>query len=199
MKLQTLAGLGSLVNAFLMVAFLADMFKAQASDFSGPHNLMAYVGIILSGMAYILIVFALKERMQERVPNLMSIAVIGVSVTCALWFATGTIGIVGMPPIVSAKDPSAYRVMGAMLSSLPLAGDFTVGWVLLLIGGAALKTKEFSRILSCLFVLKGAVMILSIAVASLQLVGILLGLLFYPWLGVVLLRSKEIANVPHPC
>ena len=86
MKLQTLGGLGSLVNAFLMVLFIVATLKVQASDFSGPQNLMGYVGIILGSMAYILIVLALKERMQDRVPNLMSIAVIGVSVTCALWF-----------------------------------------------------------------------------------------------------------------
>lgn len=100
-------------------------------------------------------------------------------------------GIVGMPSIVSAKDASAFRAVMAMSLGLSTAGDTALGWALLLIGWAALKTKGLPRILSYFSVLKGVVMILEFAVQPLMIVGLLLGIVFYPWLGIVLLRSKS--------
>jgi hypothetical protein len=62
--------------------------------------------------------------------------------------------------------------------------------VLLLIGWAALKTKELSRILSYLLMLYGIIVILEFAVYPFMFVGVILGIIWGVWLGVVLLRSK---------
>ena len=206
MKMQKIGGISSLVNAFLMVFFIVVggfVLKLQPSDFydsmTGFDKMRAmpnvfyilYLGGILSSIAYFPMVLALKEKMQDSSPNLMLLALIGVSIICALMFAAAFIGILGMPLIVSSKDASAFRAIGTIYSSLGIASEFSMGWVLLLIGWAALKIKRLPRILSYLFVLKGVVMILEIAVASLSGVGILLGLIFYTWLGIYLLRNKD--------
>jgi hypothetical protein len=78
-----------------------------------------------------------------------------------------------------------------MLFGLGTAGDSAWGWVLLLIGWAALRTKGLPRILSYFFVLRGVVMILEFAVQPLIIIALLLGIVFWPWLGIVLLRSKS--------
>jgi hypothetical protein len=80
--------------------------------------------------------------------------------------------------------------MGVFLG-LGIAGDSALGWVLLLIGWAALKTRGLPRILSYLSVLVGVVMILEFAVQPFMFVGLFLGIVWGLWLGVVLLRSKS--------
>ena len=201
MNIQKWGGVGSFVNGLLMIFFLLIPFIPP--DFCDPTkgfdvisasmgaSTILCLGIILSGLGYIPLVLALKERMKEQVPNIMRIAVIGVSVVCALWFAGTLIGIIGWPIIINAEDTVSYKAVGAVIFSLLSAGDFTAGWILLLIGLASLRFRILSGILSTLFVVKGVVMIIAIAVPTLGLAGVILGLIFYPWLGVVLFRSQS--------
>jgi hypothetical protein len=210
MKLQKIGGFGSIGDAILLVIVLAIMLLVfpqlglvGPSDWNDPVKgldagsaspitfFLFNLVMILVSIAVILIVLALQERMKVNAPNLMRIAVIGGSIACALWLSYGLIGIIGMPSIVSAKDASAFRAVMAIFSGLGTAGDFAMGWVLLLIGWAALRTGGLPRILSYFSVLRGVVMILEFVAQPLMVVGMLLGIVFYPWLGIVLLRSKS--------
>jgi len=210
MKLQKVGGFGSIGTAILLVIALVIMLfvfphlgLVGPSDWFDPVKglnaastspitffLFNLVNILWS-IAVILIVLALRERMQASAPNLMRIALIGVSIACALWLSGGLIGIVGMPSIVSAKDVSAYRAAMGVLFGLFSTGDHAMGWALLLIGWAALRTGGLPRILSYFSVLKGIFMILQFVAQPLMVVEMLLGIVFYLWLGIVLLRSKS--------
>jgi hypothetical protein len=65
-----------------------------------------------------------------------------------------------------------------------------MGWVLLLLGWAALKIRCLPRILSYLTMLYGIVLVLELAVPPLMNVGVILGIIWGVWLGGVLLRSE---------
>ena len=211
MKLQKIGGFGSIGSAFLLAVFLVFLLLVfprlglvEPSDWYDPVRgldagsaspttfFLFNLVVILWSIALILVVLALRERMQASAPNLMRIAVIAVSITCALWLAAGLIVIVGISSIVSAQDASAFRVMMVMYFGLSTAGDFALGWALLLIGWAALKTKGLPRILSCFSVLIGVVLIINFVVHHpLMMVSMLLSIVFFLWLGIVLLRSKS--------
>jgi hypothetical protein len=209
MKLQKIGGVGSIGSAFLAAIYLVffllvfpSLGLVGPSDWIDPTKCIAAwsaspitffllnLGFILLSIAFIMIVLALRDRMQASAPNLMRIAVIGVSISCALWLAGGLIGIIGMPSIVSAKDASAYRAVMGVYLGLSIAADHALGWVLLLIGWAAVKTSGLPRILSYLSVLVGIVGILEFAVQPFMFVFLFLGIIWGLWLGVVLLRSK---------
>ena len=209
MKLQKIGGFGSIGSAFLVAIFLVivglvfprlglvgpsdrmDPIKGIAAESASPITFfLLNLDLILCAIAFVLIILALRERMQANAPNVMRLAIIGVSIAYALWLASGLIGIVGMRPIVIAKDPSAYRALIGVWFGLVIAGDHAVGWTLLLIGLAALKTRDLSRILSYLSVLVGIVFILDFAAKPLMPVSLFLCILWNVWLGVVLLRSK---------
>jgi hypothetical protein len=210
MKLQKIGGIGSIGTAILIVIILViitivfpNLGLVGPSDWSDPvKNFDAMsaspitffifnLDFILFSIASILVVLALRERMQASAPNLMRLAIIGVSISCGLWLATGIIGIVGMPSIVSAKDISAFRSVSAVHYGMGgAAGYFAYGWTLLLIGWAALKTKCLPKILSYLFMLAGVVNIFEFVVQPLIFVAILFGIVWGLWLGIVLLRSK---------
>jgi hypothetical protein len=210
MKLQKIGGIGSIGTAILIVIILViitivfpnlglfgpsdwnDPIKNFDAMSASPITFFIFnLDFILFSIASILVVLALRERMYASAPNLMRLAMIGISISCGLWLATGIIGIVGMPSIVSAKDISAFRALRAVHYGMGgVAGYFTHGWTLLLIGWAALKTISLPRILSYLFVLAGIVNILEFVVQPLMFVAILLGIVWGLWLGIVLLRSK---------
>ena len=209
MKLQKIGGYASIVNAFLCAIGLVflllvfprlglvgpsdwiDPVKGIAASSASPITFFLFnLEYILFSIAFILIILALGERMQASEPNLMRIAVIGVSIVCAVWLAAGLIGIASMPSIVSAKDASAFRAVNGVYLGLSFAGDHAWGWVLLLIGWAALKTRGLPRTLSYFSVLSGIVGIFEFVVMPLMFVYLLLGIIWGVWLGVVLLRSK---------
>jgi hypothetical protein len=209
MKLQKIGGVGSIGFACLFAIYLVffllvlprlglvgpsdwiDPVKSNAARSTSPITFfLINLESILMSIAFILIVLALRERMQAGAPNLMRIVVIGVSIACALWLASALIDIVGSPSIVSAQDVSARRAVIAMYFGLIIAGDHAFGWVLLLIGWVALKTRGLPRILSYLLMLCGILGILEFAVQPFMFVGLILGIVWGLWLGVVLLRSK---------
>jgi len=107
-----------------------------------------------------------------------------------LLLAAAIIEITVSPTIASAQNLSTRRAVTAMYIGLIFAGDHALGWVLLLIGWAALKTRGLPRILSYLLVLYGIIAILEFAVHPFMIVGVILGIIWGVWLGVVLLRSK---------
>jgi hypothetical protein len=210
MKLQKVGGFGSIGSAFIIAIFLVivglvfprlglvgpsdrmDPIKGIAAESASRITFfLLNLVLILCGIAFVLIILALRERMQANAPNVMRLALIGVSIAFALWLASGLIGIVGMRPIVSAKDASAYRALMGVWFGLVLAGDHAVGWALLLIGWAALKIRALPRILSYLSVLVGIVFILDFAAKPLMPVSLFLCILWNVWLGVVLLRNKS--------
>jgi len=209
MKLQKIGGVGSIGLACLCAIYLVFFFlvfpslglvgpndwidpvKGIAAGSASPISFFLFnLESILFSIAFVLIVLALLERMQASAPNLMRIVVIGVSIACALWLAAALIDIVAKPSIISAKDASAFRVAMGVVLGLYIAGDHALGWVLLLIAWAALKTRGLPRILSYLLVLSGILGILEFAAQPLMFVLILMGIIWGPWLGVVLLRSK---------
>ena len=209
MKLQKIGGFGSIgsaligIMALVIVGFVfprlglvgpsdrMDPIKGIAAESASPITFYLFnLDLILWGIAFIVIILALRERMQANAPNLMRIAVIGVLTTYVLMLAAGLIGIVGMPPIITAKDASAYRAFMAVYFGLIIAGDHAAGWAILLIGWAAVKTRSLPRILSYLSVLVGIVFILDFAAKPLMPLGLLLSIVWGVWLGAVLLRSK---------
>jgi hypothetical protein len=209
MKLQKIGGYGSLGSVLVTAIFLAivllvfprlglvgpsdrmDPIKGIDAGSASPLPFfLLNLDFILWAMSIIPISLALRERMQSGAPNLMGLAVIGVSIAYAFLFASGIIGIVGMPSIISAKDAAAYRSFIGVYFGLVIAGDHAVGWSLLLIGWAALKTKSLPRILSYLSILIGIIMILEFVVLPFMMLSLFLWVIWSFWLGVVLLRGK---------
>ncbi len=209
MKLQKIGGVGSIGFACLCVIFLVfyllvfpRLGLVESSDWINPVKINAAwstspitfvlfnLESILFSIALILIALALRERMQAGVPNLMQVVIIGVSIACALLLAAALIEISTSPTIASAQNLPTRRAVTAVYFGLIFAGDHALGWVLLLIGWGALKTKGLSLILSYLLMLYGVIVILEFAVPPFMFVGVILGIIWGVWLGAVLLRSK---------
>jgi len=210
MSLQRIGGVASVANGFLwalsLVFFivvlprlglvgpsdLIDPAKGIAAWAASPSVFSAHNIInLLEGIASLLMMLALRERMKMDAPILMTPALIGVSIFSALWSTAGLLQWEAQPSIVSSNDVSAYRAVIATFLSLCTVGAHGFGWALLLTGWAAAKTGKLPRTLAVLGMLTGAAFLLEFIVPQLGLVGTLLVAVWSLWAGIVLLQGKN--------
>jgi len=212
MKLQKSGVIGSIGMAILVVIIMVIVFfifprhgLREPSDWYNTSNVLNAMSVspdsffvlsltsILSSIAFILIVIGIKERITNSEQNLIQVMTIAVSVTSALWFAAGAIGIIGWPWIVHVKDLSALGVMNAIYYSLVFCGDSAAGWVVLIIGWSGIKTKSLPKALSYFAIFKAIIMILEVTFQPFitSVIGMSLGIIFFPWLAITLSRSKN--------
>ena len=173
-------------------AFLLSNEALEAAAGTSPvTQFILHLLSVIGGITVVLIVLAVRDRMANMAPNLMRIVVIGGSIGGALWLTATFTEIAGVPAILNAKDASAYIAAMALTDGLLGASEFALGWALLLIACAALKYRDLPKMLCYILALKGAVMIVTFGVSALQTAGAVLGIISYPWLGIMLLRKKS--------
>ena len=176
---------------------VALLVKMQMVSFST--NLLMYV---FFGVFLIVLSLALYERLKSGSPALMQVAtVIGI-----LWAgslaASGMVANAGIAPVVAlyAKDPAqaalTWQGIEAVANGLGNAnGEILGGLWMLMISLAALRAGGLPRGLNMLGLLAGAVGILSLVPGLTDVMVGVFGLsqiIWYIWLGIVLLRSNPV-------
>jgi hypothetical protein len=160
-------------------------------------NLLMYV---FFGFALIVLSLALYDRLKSVAPALMQVAsVIGIIWASSL-IASGMVANAGLAGVVAlyAKDPAqavlTFQGIEAVASGLGNAnGEILGGIWTLLVSLAALWASGLPKALDILGLLVGAVGIMTILPAVNDLTGVFgLGqIVWFVWLGVLLLRSDS--------
>jgi hypothetical protein len=159
-------------------------------------NLLMYV---LFGFALIVLSLALYDHMKSGAPALMQVAAAIGIIWAGSLIASGMAANAGLAAIVAlyAQDPTqaalTFQAIEAITNGLGNAnGEILGGPLTLLVSLAALRTGGLPKGLNILGVLVGAVGIITIIPALNALVGVFgLGqILWFVWLGIVLLRSN---------
>lgn len=160
-------------------------------------NLLMYV---LFGFALIVLSLALYDRMQSNAPALMQAATAIGIIWAGSLIASGMAANAGLATVVAlyAKDPTQAALIFQAIESITNGlgnanGEILGGTWTLLVSLAALRTGGLPKGLSILGVLVGAVGIITIIPALNALTGIFgLGqIIWFVWLGIVLLRSRQ--------
>jgi hypothetical protein len=159
-------------------------------------NLLMYV---FFGFALIVLSLALYDRMKSGAPALMQVATAIGIVWAGSLIASGMAANAGLTTVVAlyAKDPTqaalTFQAIEAITNGLGNAnGEILGGPLTLLVSLAALRTGGLPKGLNILGVLVGAVGIITIIPALNALVAVFgLGqIIWFVWLGIVLLRSN---------
>ena len=159
-------------------------------------NLLMYV---FFGFALIVLSLALFDRMKSGAPALMQVATVIGIIWAGSLIASGMVANAGLATVVAlyAKEPAqaalTSQAIEAITNGLGNAnGEILGGPLTLLISLAALRTGGLPKGLSILGVLVGAVGIITILPALNDLVAVFgLGqIIWFVWLGIVLLRSS---------
>jgi hypothetical protein len=168
-------------------------------------NLLMYV---FFGLFLIVLSLALYDRLKVGAPAIMQVATAIGIIWAGSLMVSGMVANAGLDVIVPlyAKDPAqaalTWQGIEAVSRGLGFGnGDILGGLLTLLVSLAALRTGGLPRGLNILGLLAGAVGILSIIPGlSGTLSGIfgLISIIWFIWLGIVLLRSTPPAIASEP-
>ena len=162
-------------------------------------NLLLYV---LFGVVLVVLALALYERLQAVASAIIRMATAIGLIWAGMLIASGMVANAGIAPVValSGKDPAqaalAWVAIESVTNGLSSANGEIVGGVwMLLVTWAAWQTNGLPKGLNYLGLLVGVVGLVS-AIPGLNDVTGLFGMsqmLWFIWLGIVLLRSKPSA------
>lgn len=205
MKLQRLGGYAAIASVCVfipVVAFtilvlkrfgdLSDPMKAMIAYSAAPADfyVLGMLSIVFC-ILWLIVIFALHERMQANAPHLTRIALIAASAGTAVYITYFIIRTKGMGMIVPTHDISAYRALDAIAAGLQSMAYHAYGWACLLLGCAVLRTRAFSRIIGGLVLLAG---ILWIPITGLEFINMIPYWLIevsFIWFGIALIRQKQ--------
>jgi hypothetical protein len=172
---------------------VALLVRIQMVTFST--NLLMYV---FFGVFLIVLSLALYDRLKSGAPAIMLVATVIGIIWAGSLIASGMVSNAGIAPVVAlyAKDPSqaalTWQGIETVASGLGNGnGEILGGLFTLLVSLAALRAGGLPRGLNFLGLVVGAVGILSILPGLISLAGVfgLSQIIWFVWLGIVLLRS----------
>jgi len=198
MKLQKLGAFASIASVLVLLIF--EVLIPRIGNSNDPSEMIAayqasplafktfFVGILLLGILFLIVVLALQERMQDQSPFLMRLAVIAASIYCAMYLAMAMNGFIRIS-LLEAGDLTVYKAALFMWTNLSKAGGYALGLGFLMIGLAAFRNRLLPQILAGMFVLRGILTIPTLFIEQ-PLSSLLapLSLISYLWLGIVLIR-----------
>ena len=160
-------------------------------------NLLMYV---FFGLFLIILSLALYDRLKSGAPAIMQVATAIGIIWAGSLMASGMVANAGLDAIVPlyAKDPAqaalTWQGIEAVSHGLGFGnGDILGGLLTLLVSLAALRAGGLPKGLNILGLLAGAVGIISIVPGLSEMMGGIFGLIsiiWFIWLGIVLLRSN---------
>ncbi len=166
---------------------------------------MYLITYIIFGMVLAVLALALYPRLKDGAPALTQAATaVGliwafVLVASGMIFNAGVAAVVGLHDISPAQAVSLWQAVEPVAQGLGGSGGELLGglWVLLL-SVAALRTGALPKVLNWLGVVIGAAGVLSV-VPPLRDLGYVFGLLqivWFVWLGIVMLRTPSRPAAP---
>jgi hypothetical protein len=212
MKLQKLGGYAALISIGAHIAVIISEIIVQkrfGDELSGPvermaawstsptlHFMLTIEGIICIAFSilWLIVFFALHERMQSSAPHLTRIGLISASTGTAISVAYFIIRMKGSEMIFPTQDISAFRAWDAIAGGLQSMSYHAYGWAFLLIGYAIVKTSAFSRIPGWLLFLAGIIWIWTPIAGPGFMIYIPYSLIAvsFAWIGIVQLRPKPL-------
>jgi hypothetical protein len=143
----------------------------------------------------VVIVLALHERIHAASPPLVRIATVAGLSAAVLLLLLGMLGVSAVAELarVYSQNPSraetAYVAVNAVINSLRPANTFAYGWWVLLVSWSALRNNALPKGLCYLGFLFGLMGVATFALPILGFLGIIVGFIWFAWLGAVLLRT----------
>ena len=211
-NLQKMGGIAALYEAaaymVAMVGFLVVVDVAGVADPVQQVTLLAenqtfltilyLITYVLWGFFMIILSLALYERLKAGAPTIAKMATAFGIIWAGLVIASGTLYNLGMATVVDlyGTDPAQAGTVWLTIDTViqGLSGTEFVGstWILL-VSWAALRGGEFAKALNYLGIVIGLAGLLTV-VPALAMMAFIFGLgqiVWFIWLGIVLLRSQQ--------
>ena len=219
MNLQKIGGIAALYEAAAyVVAMVGFLLVVNVSSVEDPVQkvallvdnqafltLMHFLTYVVWGVFLVVLTIALYERLKDGSRAIAQIATAFGLIWAGLVIASGTLFNVGMANVVElyAKDPALAATVWLAIDSVftGLSGIEIVGgtWMLL-VSWAALRGGGLPKALNYLGLVAGAAGLITL-VPGLEMMALVFGLgqiVWFVWVGIVMLRSNPSAEAEEP-
>ena len=204
-------GSAALVSAILLaVAFIVAPLIYLVGNLRDAMGPFAYaVADFLYGPAWaaslVTLVFALRERIGERAPRRMSLALLAAVLAAGAMIAVACIRSANRqyhlihPELHLEESTTVLIVWTTLVAGVTGAGWHFLGWALLLIGSAGWTSGQLPRGLSVLYLVGGMVSLFVYLLPDMEGLAGMLGVVISIWQGFLLWRfgSAE-TQAPEP-
>lgn len=197
MTMQKWGGLASVLLAFTFVVprwiyLVGDLRTALGPFAYGLADLM--FGPVCAACLAVAFL-ALRERMGDRAPRQMSLALLAAALAAAMFVAAAFVRsanreyLSARPDLPDDLATTLLLTWTTVVSSMIATGWHFLGWALVLAGWAAWVTRRLPRGLSALYGLAGAVSLFAYLLPDMVALAAALGVLVGIWQGIVLWRA----------
>lgn len=212
--LQKMGGVSALLMAAayagIMLIFIVVLNYPSITD---PMQKMALVaaqpnmifltnilGYVLFGVLLVVLSLALHDRLKESSTGMLQVAVVLGIIWAASLVASGMVSNAAIAPSVAlyASDPALAANNWSLIETISgglgnANGEILGGLFTLLISWTALRSGKLPKVLNILGLLVGAVGVVSLApmLNSLAMVFGVLQIVWFVWLGIVLLSQPQ--------
>jgi hypothetical protein len=176
-------------------------------DNQGAMRAFNLIIFLAFGVTLIFLSLALCERLKAGSAVLAQAVTIFTLVWAVLVIVVGTLSIIDLSTVVKlhgenpAQATTVWLTLNSVETGLGAGGGETIvsGLWLLLLSWAALRARALPRLLIYLGVVTGVAGILSVlALTGLQAVYALGLIIWFAWLGIVMLRTSPVAAAKEP-
>ena len=194
---RSAALLSSILLAVAFIVAPAIYLVGNLRDAMGP---FAYaVADFLYGPVWaaslVALVFTLRERIGERAPRRLSLALMAAILAAGAMIAVACIRSANrhyhlIHPELHLEDSSTVLIVWTTLvAGVTGAGWHFLGWSLLLIGSAGWTTNMLPRVLSVLYLVGGTVSLFVYLLPDMEAIAGMLGIVISIWQGLLLWKS----------
>jgi len=211
-KLQKFGGWAALYAAaayllgfvlwIVVLGYSSDLMPAQKVgsfvENQGMWYFLNLVVYILWGVVMVVLSLSLYDRIKTKAPALMQIATAAGLIWSGLVIASGMISNIGIKTVVALNntDPAqaalVWTAIDAIRDGLGGGNEIVGGIWVTLVSVSALKGRDFAKLLNYIGLIIGIAGILSAVPMLSELASVfgLLQIVWFTWLGFILLRRK---------
>jgi len=141
------------------------------------------------------LVFTLRERIGERAPRRMSLALLAALLAAGAFVAVACIRAANRhyhlvhPDLHLENSSTVLIVWATLVAGVTGAGWHFLGWALLLIGSAGLTSGQLPRVLSVLYLMGGIVSLFVYLLPDMEGSAAMLGVVIGIWQGLLLWKA----------
>ena len=197
-----------IISILLAVTFIVApliYFTGNLRDALGPlsYDVADFLYGPVWAASIVSIVFMLRERIGERAPRRMSLALLatilaaGITVTVAFIRSANRHYHLLHPELHLENSSDVLVVWTTLVAGLTNAGWHFLGWAMVLIGSAGWTSRYFPRLLSVLYLVAGVISLFVYLRPGSEGSAVMLSVVVTIWQGILLWRGEP-RETPTP-
>lgn len=196
---------GGLACFLMGVAFIVPRWIYLTGNLRAPSGPLVYaLADLLYGPLWasslIVVVFALRERVGERAPRRMTLALLAALLAAGAMVGVACIRsanrqyLLSHPELSEPLSTTLLTAWATIVAGVSGAGWHFLGWALVLIGSSGCTSRQLPRVLCVLYLVAGAVSLFAYMLPEIEGGVVVLGVVVSIWQGIVLFKPESGAS-----